>query len=104
MQDALPTDVPCVRCFYNLRGLMPSGACPECGLSIASSLDPSRLVFADPRWRHDLARAIDLLYRALPTLPLVLMLLPVAFWPYLWTGRGAGVVIFRALFLSVLAL
>lgn len=104
MQNELQTDLPCVRCFYNLRGLMPHGACPECGHPIAPSLDPSRLVFADPRWLGDVTRAIELLYRALPALALVLVLLPVAFWPYLWTGQGAGVVVFRALFSIALVL
>lgn len=98
MRNALQTDVPCVRCFYNLRGLSPDGACPECGNPIGPSLDPTRLVFADPRWLRDVTRAIELLYRALPALAIVLVLLAVAFWPYVWTGQGAGVVIFRALF------
>jgi hypothetical protein len=31
-------NVPCLRCTYNLRGLPPSGRCPECGLAVARSL------------------------------------------------------------------
>lgn len=33
----------CVRCGYELRGLDASGLCPECGLSIAESLQRRRL-------------------------------------------------------------
>lgn len=35
---ALAEDRPCVRCEYNLRGLMRDGRCPECGLEVAESL------------------------------------------------------------------
>lgn len=36
--DVLDRNLPCDGCRYNLRGLEPSGRCPECGLDIASSL------------------------------------------------------------------
>jgi hypothetical protein len=32
-------DFPCIRCGYNLRGLKPSGQCPECGARIRKSLN-----------------------------------------------------------------
>lgn len=32
------SDVPCVRCGYNLRGLQPEGHCPECGAAIEPSV------------------------------------------------------------------
>lgn len=32
-------DVPCASCGYNLRGLAGDGRCPECGASVARSLE-----------------------------------------------------------------
>lgn len=46
----IPNDTRCVRCRYNLRGLMPAGYCPECGTSIARTLSNDSLGFADSRW------------------------------------------------------
>ena len=34
----LQTDLPCIQCQYNLRGLTPAHQCPECGLPILRSL------------------------------------------------------------------
>jgi hypothetical protein len=31
-------DLPCLRCGYNLRGLKPTGQCPECGANIRKAL------------------------------------------------------------------
>jgi len=38
MNDAIPVDIPCANCGYNLRGLPAAGACPECGTVIAASV------------------------------------------------------------------
>jgi hypothetical protein len=46
-------DVPCHGCGYNLRGLKSDGSCPECGASIASTLDRAGvppLSKSDPSW------------------------------------------------------
>jgi len=51
-----PTDprivmsLACVACHYDLRGLAPDSACPECSTPIGESLDPERLIFADRMW------------------------------------------------------
>jgi len=38
--DGAPSiDVPCLACTYNLRGLLSSGACPECGAPAQPSID-----------------------------------------------------------------
>ncbi|MBN1342590.1 MAG: hypothetical protein JXQ73_07920 [Phycisphaerae bacterium] len=49
-------ELTCTHCNYNLRGLAPSGRCPECGLAIAESLvgATDRLT---PRWAGQLAQA-----------------------------------------------
>ncbi len=47
---SLTTDVPCVQCGYNLRGLPEGGRCPECGTPIARSLRGNLLSTADPAW------------------------------------------------------
>jgi len=40
----------CLRCGYDLYGLTPSGVCPECGLSIAESLERRRLGLSSPSY------------------------------------------------------
>lgn len=46
----LETDLPCVSCGYNLRGLPPGGRCPECATPVAVSLQGDGLRFANRRW------------------------------------------------------
>lgn len=46
----LAQSLPCVRCGYDLRGLAPHGACPECGEEIARSAQSDRLRFANANW------------------------------------------------------
>ncbi|GEM_PF-5500107 len=45
----LVNESTCVKCGYPLRGLSEAGNCPECGLATHASLDPNRLLHADPR-------------------------------------------------------
>lgn len=46
----LDADRRCAGCGYNLRGLAPTGTCPECGTLVADALDEDELLCADPRW------------------------------------------------------
>lgn len=46
----LGTDLHCVKCQYNLRGLSSRGKCPECGLRILASLSTRGCVNAR-QWR-----------------------------------------------------
>ncbi|MHC4218780.1 MAG: hypothetical protein ACYSU7_10040 [Planctomycetota bacterium] len=34
----VPENIPCSRCGYNLRGLLPEERCPECGALVTESL------------------------------------------------------------------
>ena len=57
---ALAEDVPCVGCGYNLRGLDPSGRCPECGMSLHISIVRHRKRRRpppppDPAWARQVA-------------------------------------------------
>ncbi len=65
---AIPHDLPCENCSYNLRGLTASDRCPECGVAVAVALAEFRrrleireermnfLRTADPAW---LAKLIE---------------------------------------------
>ncbi|UCD27929.1 MAG: hypothetical protein JSV03_12610 [Planctomycetota bacterium] len=48
-------DVACIRCGYNLRGLLPERVCPECGTPIGRSTYGDLLQFCDPLWVRTLA-------------------------------------------------
>jgi hypothetical protein len=50
--NQIARSVPCLTCGYDLRGLQPTGACPECNRDISESLRGDWLRFADPRWLH----------------------------------------------------
>src|SRR4051812_29270484 len=43
-------DRACATCGYNLRGLQPSGVCPECGSLVSGSLADDALEWRDERW------------------------------------------------------
>jgi len=56
----ITTDVSCMICGYNLRGLMPGKVCPECGTPIARSLHGNLLRYADPQWLGKLLLGVRL--------------------------------------------
>ncbi len=56
--DEVTHELPCARCGYILRGLAESGACPECGEAIETSLKGNLLRAADPRWLKTVARGV----------------------------------------------
>lgn len=49
--------LPCRHCGYDLRTIGMDAACPECGRSLDASLDPDRLLLADPRRLRRIALA-----------------------------------------------
>ena len=59
--EAIPFDLNCPVCDYNLRGLNPNGQCPECGEAIAAGLRRNRLVFAPRAWLSTMIVGIILL-------------------------------------------
>ncbi len=47
---AIISDMPCIRCGYNLRGLDVQKQCPECGERVAVSMKGRSLSVADRGW------------------------------------------------------
>ncbi len=60
-RGAIDHDLSCMSCGYNLRGLVPKGACPECGTDIARSTQGDLLNFADRNWVGSVYRGTYLL-------------------------------------------
>ena len=54
-------DIPCRRCGYNLRGLDPRSACPECSTAVGRSIHGDLLQFCDPSWLERVARGLRLI-------------------------------------------
>jgi hypothetical protein len=73
---AIPTDLPCIGCGYNLRGLDLTGSrCPECATEISTSLAAAQardaqgltpLEHTHPTWLRRLRRGSTLLLAAIP--------------------------------------
>jgi len=53
-RHVLAVDIFCIRCGYNLRGLLRETVCPECGGQIERSLHGRWLRFAEPSWLDSL--------------------------------------------------
>lgn len=68
-------DLFCIECAYNLRGLAPTGQCPECGRAIEESLKQNLLSYGDPWWLGRLAVGTRMAFHGalwLTVLPFVL--------------------------------
>jgi len=55
----IDADIPCRKCGYNLRGLLPDGVCPECATAVGRSLHGDLLRFCDPDWVQTLASGMN---------------------------------------------
>jgi hypothetical protein len=60
-QGAIAIDLTCLQCGYNLRGLDPTGRCPECGADITLSTRGDLLRFANPDWLRRVKLGADLM-------------------------------------------
>jgi hypothetical protein len=58
---AIAADMSCTICGYNLRGLVPSKVCPECGTPIGRSVHGNLLRFAEPEWLTKLHLGVRLM-------------------------------------------
>ena len=63
--NSIPGDWPCFACGYNLRGLLASSNCPECGHSAANSRQIRSLYFASPHWLKRIIWAFRMLVAVL---------------------------------------
>lgn len=59
--SSVETDVYCIRCGYNLRGLQRNSCCPECALPVADSLRGDLLADAAPDWLARVSRGASLI-------------------------------------------
>lgn len=76
--DVVDTDLPCMGCGYNLRGLHAAGACPECGLAVGRSTRGDRLMYADARWVRRLAGGMMWAGGAIAVMGFEILFLPMA--------------------------
>ncbi len=61
----LARDAACIRCSYNLRGLRPSGNCPECGTPVEDSLRGFLLRHAAPEYVEQLRQGLSLILNSI---------------------------------------
>ncbi len=58
---ALAVEINCRQCGYNLRGLMPTGLCSECGAPISHSLRVDLLRYANPEWLRKVSTGVRII-------------------------------------------
>ncbi|MCK4871779.1 MAG: hypothetical protein KAS72_03540 [Phycisphaerales bacterium] len=57
----LTANIPCIHCGHNLRGVLLTERCPECGQAVADSTRTTLLHFAELKWLRSLTRGLRLL-------------------------------------------
>ena len=72
---AMGDAIQCVMCGYALRGLSPSGRCPECGTAVARSLRGNLLQYSSPAYLASLHRGVFLIQAAIIAQILMIVLL-----------------------------
>ncbi len=58
---AIPFDLACSTCDYNLRSLTLDAVCPECGSPTRRSFEEGRLIFANRRWLRTLLTGVRII-------------------------------------------
>lgn len=66
-------DRPCLRCGYNIRGLMDTGICPECGSPVRDSLRGNLLRYASPEYVARLERGARLVWWSIAVVLLMII-------------------------------
>lgn len=51
-------DLTCIACNYNLRGMLDSGTCPECGAPVRQSIRTNHLAQASGPWLETIKRGL----------------------------------------------
>ncbi len=78
--EAIKYDLSCPRCGYNLRGLSPTGMCPECAQAIRFALREKLLRYADPNWIRAIRLGVVCEMSWLVGLPVMLIVSPINLW------------------------
>lgn len=81
-------DHRCVQCGYNLRGLEPTGNCPECAAPVGDSLVGDDLRHADQPWLRTVRTGLVLLAMAAGAICAWLFLVMLAFISALLDARN----------------
>lgn len=104
--STIESDLPCRQCGYNLRGLMSSGACPECGHAVAESARANLLKDSDPSYAWALAVGAVLMILGLGLSSFSSALIPPTMMiDYLdvqsWTGLAVFLIVVAIFVMSV---
>ncbi len=60
-RGCIAQDIACRSCGYALRGLPPTGVCPECATPVGRSIHGDLLRFCDPKWVERVALGVNIL-------------------------------------------